>query len=162
MFDFPIGFSVVELIQAMLAPGIMISACGLLLLGMNNKYSLVVGRIRLLNEEKRRFFKQVSERELAFEEEVRLKSIATQLQELYLRVKLVRNAVLCYSSAVGVFVLTSIIIGVSAFVQSTPVLIAGFSAFCVGMVLVLAGVVFAAKEVIKGYQIVGFEIKADE
>lgn len=162
MFDFPIGFSVVELIQAMLAPGIMISACGLLLLGMNNKYSLVVGRIRLLNEEKRRFFKQVSERELAFEEEVRLKSIATQLQELYLRVKLVRNAVLCYSSAVGVFVLTSIIIGVSAFVQSTSVLIAGFSAFCVGMVLVLAGVVFAAKEVIKGYQIVGFEIKADE
>ncbi|MBK8662785.1 MAG: DUF2721 domain-containing protein [Ignavibacteriales bacterium] len=40
------------LIQAMLAPGIMISACGLLILGMNNKYSLVVNRIRTLNEEK--------------------------------------------------------------------------------------------------------------
>jgi len=162
MFDFPLGFSVVELIQAMLAPGIMISACGLLLLGMNNKYSLVVGRIRLLNEEKRRFYKHVSERELAFDEEVRLKSIATQLQELYLRVKLVRNAVLCYSSAVGIFVITSIIIGVTAFVQSTPVFLAGFTAFCMGMLLVLAGVYFAAKETIKGYQIVGFEIKADE
>lgn len=44
--------SIVEVIQLMLAPGLMISACGLLLLGMNNKYSLVVNRIRLLNEEK--------------------------------------------------------------------------------------------------------------
>ncbi|MBK7267803.1 MAG: DUF2721 domain-containing protein [Ignavibacteriales bacterium] len=43
---------VASLIQAMLAPGIMISACGLLILGMNNKYSLVVNRIRTLNEEK--------------------------------------------------------------------------------------------------------------
>ncbi len=50
MFDSPSG-----LIQIMLAPGLMISACGLLLLGMNNKYSLVVNRIRLLNEERRKF-----------------------------------------------------------------------------------------------------------
>ena len=42
--------SIVMLIQGMLAPGLMISACGLLLLGINNKYSLVVNRIRLLNE----------------------------------------------------------------------------------------------------------------
>ena len=47
---------IVQLIQGMLAPGLMISACGLLLLGMNNKYSLVVNRIRLLNEEKRKIF----------------------------------------------------------------------------------------------------------
>ncbi|HEX9739900.1 MAG TPA: DUF2721 domain-containing protein [Ignavibacteriaceae bacterium] len=46
------SFSITEVIQLMLAPGIMISACGLLLLGMNNKYSLVVNRIRILNEEK--------------------------------------------------------------------------------------------------------------
>jgi hypothetical protein len=38
----------------MLAPGIMISVCWLLIPGMNNKYSLKVNRIRPLNEEKRR------------------------------------------------------------------------------------------------------------
>ncbi|MBK6682755.1 MAG: DUF2721 domain-containing protein [Ignavibacteriales bacterium] len=43
---------VASLIQAMLAPGIMISACGLLILGMNNKYSLVVNRIRTPNEKR--------------------------------------------------------------------------------------------------------------
>jgi hypothetical protein len=47
-----LNFTSVDLIQAMLAPGIMISACGLLLLGTNNKYSLVVNRIRVLEEEK--------------------------------------------------------------------------------------------------------------
>ena len=47
-------YSIVQIIQAMLAPGLMISACGLLVLGMNNKYSIVVNRIRLLNEERRK------------------------------------------------------------------------------------------------------------
>lgn len=49
-----INIQTVDLIQAMLAPGIMISACGLLLLGINNKYSIVVNRIRVLEEEKRK------------------------------------------------------------------------------------------------------------
>ena len=33
----PEQISVINVIQAMLAPGLMISACGLLVLGMNNK-----------------------------------------------------------------------------------------------------------------------------
>jgi len=40
-------------IQLMLAPAVMISACGLLLLGINNKHSSITNRIRLLNEERR-------------------------------------------------------------------------------------------------------------
>ena len=45
--------SIAELIQTMLAPGVMVSACSLMLLVTNNKYSSVVDRIRQLNEEKR-------------------------------------------------------------------------------------------------------------
>jgi hypothetical protein len=44
----------VEIIKLMLAPGVMVNSCGLFLLGMNNKYSVVVGRIRNLDEEKRK------------------------------------------------------------------------------------------------------------
>ena len=51
--------TLIQLIQFMLAPAVMISACGLLLLGINNKYSLVVNRIRLLNEERRKFKKKI-------------------------------------------------------------------------------------------------------
>ncbi len=96
----------------MLAPGLMISACGLLLLGMNNKYSLVVNRIRLLNEERRRYLSK-HDKEFKYEENVRIESLSTQITSLVLRVRLVRNAVFSYSVAVGIFVLTSLFIGIN-------------------------------------------------
>jgi hypothetical protein len=154
--------SIVQVIQAMLAPGIMISACGLLLLGMNNKYSLVVNRIRLLNEEKRRFKTKAEEKEFTYNEEVRLKSISIQLEKFKFRVKLVRNAVFFYSLAVGLFVITSLFIGIAFYLQNIKLETFIILFFSLGMIAVLTGVSFAAYETIKGYQIVSFEIKADE
>jgi len=157
-----ISITVVQVIQAMLAPGIMISACGLLLLGMNNKYSLVVNRIRLLGEERRKFSIKAAEKEFLYQEEVRLKSITIQLEKLKFRVKLVRNAVFCYSVAVALFVITSMLIGFSFVLQSKgsePLIIVSFS---LGMLLVLIGIAYAAAETIKGYEIINFETKADE
>jgi hypothetical protein len=88
------GLPIVQLIQGMLAPGLMISACGLLLLGMNNKYSLVVNRIRLLNEEKRKIFHKAGIDEM---ESSRLSNIELQISHLIGRISLVRNAVFSYS-----------------------------------------------------------------
>ena len=97
--------SIVEIIQLMLAPGIMISACGLLLLGMNNKYSLVVNRVRLLNEERRKAIHKTSaDKSFNYQETQRLESISMQITSLVYRVKLVRNAVLSYTIAVALFV----------------------------------------------------------
>ncbi len=152
--------SIVQVIQLMLAPGLMISACGLLLLGMNNKYSLVVNRIRLLNEERRRVVRKAGEVEFSFDENVRLESISLQIEKLTLRVKLVRNAVLSYTIAVALFVVTSLLIGIEYF---TPVnfniIITIF--FLLGMLSVLAGVLYAAYETKEGYSIIQLEIKID-
>jgi hypothetical protein len=156
---------VASLIQAMLAPGIMISACGLLILGMNNKYSLVVNRIRTLNEEKRKFAKTADTKEFEYFDEMRLKSISMQLQSLYQRLYLVKNAVVCYSAGVAAFVVTSIWIGLGLIMTKTEFINFGILSlifFVIGMIIVLAGVIFAARESIKGFQIVGFELKADE
>lgn len=157
-----ISITIVEVIQAMLAPGIMISACGLLIMGVNNKYSTVVNRIRLLNAEKRKYFDRAAHNDFRFEEEVRLKSISTQILELSKRVKLVRNAIFCYSLAVGSFVLTSLIIGLGFALQTSKIAAFSMFVFLFGMVGVLVGVTFAALEVLRGYQIVQYEIKADE
>jgi hypothetical protein len=156
---------VASLIQAMLAPGIMISACGLLILGMNNKYSLVVNRIRTLNEEKRKFAKTADTKEFEYFDEMRLKSISMQLQSLYQRLYLVKNAVVCYSAGVAAFVVTSIWIGLGLIMTKTEFINFGILSlifFVIGMIIVLAGVIFAARESVKGFQIVGFELKADE
>jgi hypothetical protein len=155
------SISIVEVIQLMLAPGIMISACGLLLLGMNNKYSLVVNRIRLLNEERRRFITKVSERDFNYEETVRLESISRQISALVYRVSLVRGAVFSYTTAVASFVLTSLFIGAQFILGWGKLDYAITILFLIGMMSVLTGVIFAAYETIKGYNIIQMEVKID-
>ena len=153
--------SIIQVIQLMLAPGLMISACGLLLLGMNNKYSLVVNRIRLLNEERRRVLGKAGDRDFTSEENVRLESISLQIEKLTLRVRLVRNAVLSYTIAVALFVITSLLIGIQYFaVVNFNVLITII--FLLGMLSVFAGVLYAAYETKEGYDIIQLEVKIDE
>jgi hypothetical protein len=153
--------SIVEVIELMLSPGLMISACGLLLLAMNNKYSLVVNRIRLLNEERRRFISKVSEKEFSYEETVRVESISLQIQKLAFRARLVRNAVLSYTLAVALFVITSLLIGFKFIFDLEKLGSIITALFLIGMLSVLAGVFFAAYEAIKGYEIIQFEVKVD-
>lgn len=154
--------SIVEIIQLMLAPGIMISACGLLLLGMNNKYSLVVNRIRLLNEERRKVVHKTDDKDFNYQENQRLESISMQISSLVYRVKLVRNAVLSYTIAVALFVLTSLFIGFGYLFEIPRLNSFVTILFLVGMLSVLCGVIFAAYETYKGYEIVNFEVKIDE
>ncbi len=154
--------SIVQIIQLMLAPGIMISACGLLLLGMNNKYSLVVNRIRTLNEERRRALHKLGEQELSLQENVRFESITKQLERLTYRVGLVRNAVLSYTIAVALFVITSLLIGFSYLFDITRMNSFITVIFLLGMVSVLVGVSFAAYETYKGYAIVKYEVESEE
>jgi len=146
----------------MLAPGLMISACGLLLLGMNNKYSLVVNRIRLLNEERRRSLKMLDDKELTLQENVRFESINKQLERLTYRVKLVRNAVLAYTIAVALFVLTSLLIGFGYLFDITRLNSFITILFLFGMISVLFGVIFAAYETYRGYEIVKYEVESEE
>ncbi len=154
--------TIVEIIQLMLAPGLMISACGLLLLGMNNKYSLVVNRIRLLNDERRKIVHKLDDKNFNYHENVRLASISKQLDALIYRVKLVRNAVLFYTVAVALFVLTSLSIGAEEIFSIERLNSVITILFSLGMVSVLVGVIFAAYETYKGYEIVKFEVIAEE
>lgn len=143
--------TIVEIIKGMLAPGIMISACGLLLLGMNNKYSLVVNRIRTLNTE----FRQLEESNTA-----RRESITTQLPLLMQRMKLIRNAVWLYTIGIAMFILSIFCLGIyfldgkTVFVTTTSLV-----SFIVALVSVLFGILHAAKEVRLGYRILLIETK---
>jgi VIT1/CCC1 family predicted Fe2+/Mn2+ transporter len=156
------NISIVEVIQLMLAPGIMISACGLLLLGMNNKYSLVVGRTRALTDERRRLLAKAAGRDLTNEDNLRLESISVQLSRLIYRVKIVRNAVLCYTVAVALFVLTSLAIGAQFVFGLDRLNYTITILFLAGMVSVLTGVSYAAYETRKGFEIIQYEVKIDE
>ncbi|MGE0076779.1 MAG: DUF2721 domain-containing protein [Bacteroidales bacterium] len=150
----------VEIIKLMLAPGVMLNCCGLFLLGMNNKYSVVVGRIRNLDEEKRTLKKAERQNTISSHDQKRLANINMQIGKLIYRVKLVRNAVVSYTVAVAFFILNCITIGVNSLFKNSN---SGFSIsiilFFIGLAFVFAGVAYATKEAIKGYEIVKIEVK---
>ena len=156
------SFTVIQAIQLMLAPAVMISGCGLLLLSISNKFSSVVNRVRLLNEEKRRLFARAAEPTFGAQENQRLESIARQLDRLLRRAWMVRNSLLCYSISIALFVLTSLLIGFDYFVpvfQLKSVIIATFMA---GLVIFFCGVIFSAFDTLKGYEIIKYDVIADE
>ena len=153
-------FSVIQIIQLILAPAVMINACGLLLLATSSKYSSVLNRIRLLNEEKRKLFKKAGEKN--FEESQRLESLARQIDHLVSRARFVRNSVMCYTIAIALFIVTSLTIGFSFLIHGFQSDSAIMVIFLVGLVAVLVGVAFSFLDAKKGFEIVQFDVLADE
>lgn len=146
----------------MLAPGVMINACGLLLLGINNKYSSMINRIRLLSEEKRRFMVNIERnKELDYMETLRLQSIVKQIEVLQYRLKLVRNCILSISIALFLYILTSLLIGVEAFAGTYLTKYIFISTFALGMIAVGIGMIFFLTDTLKGYNVVQVEVKAE-
>lgn len=158
----PQSFSVIEAIQLILAPAVMISACGLLMLGINSKFSMVLSRIRSLNEEKRKLRIRAGGKEFTFEDSQRMASIGLQLARLLKRAAHVRNSLMSYIVAVALFVVTSILIGVDFFMGQinldTPVIVL----FLAGMISVFLGIIFAALDTKMAYDIVQFDVQADD
>jgi hypothetical protein len=150
-------------IQSMLAPALGISAVGLLLLGLNNRYSIIINRIRLLNEERRKYIRYLQQHDtLEYADNIRFMSVTNQSRELLVRSRLVRNAILSLQSAIALFVLASVTIGVNLFVAAPAMKIIPLWIFVLAMVGVFLGVIYAAREVYRSYRIVLLEVKADD
>ena len=98
---------VVQQIQYMVAPAVMVSSSALLLLAFHNKFSNLASRFRVLNQEKR-VLSQKQQR--AAVEEARLSSLTMQVDHLMKRASYVKNAILCTYGAIICFVSTSILI----------------------------------------------------
>jgi len=141
----------IEIIQAMLAPGIMISACGLLLLGMNNKYSLVINRIRSLN---------VEYRSLSDDNDKRKSCIHSQLPHLENRMRMIKNTVWLYTIGIAMFIFTILSIGLKIYFGWEILSELSLIVFVGGMLSVLVGVFYAAHEVRLGYEILEIELNS--
>jgi len=150
-------------IQSILAPAIMISSCGLLLLGLNNRYSSVINRLRLLNNKRRGLTeKLINNKQFDYQENVRLKSVQKQLDRLLQRCMLVRNAIISIMTSIGLFVLTSLFIAIGFFTDTVIFQSISLIIFIFGMFLVFLGVVFSGFEVVLAFKIVLIEVKAEE
>lgn len=152
--QFPIEESA-RAIQTILAPAVMISACGLLLLGMQNRYGRINDRMRALARERLDLLSKRGEPVA----DVRLAAIERQMPDLVLRVRIQRNAVYSLFAAVIVFVVDAFIIAASLFWATGVLNAAALVAFLAGMALVLGGMVLAAREIAISARAVTLEVE---
>jgi hypothetical protein len=149
----------VTAIQAILAPAIMVSASGLLLLGLLNRYTVIMSRIRALSEERRRLLRaSVSGGAALAPDGTRLASVLRQLQDFIERVRLLRNAVVCQVVAVGCFVLSSLLIGLRVAGPEWLKLVHPLPVFVIGMAILFGGVVYEGLDVIRAYRTIRLEV----
>jgi hypothetical protein len=142
--DNPLG-----LIQSMVTPAVMISACGLLLLALTNKLGRIVDRVRALNTEDRAA--------CPGDETVRRMSIRNQIEELVRRARYIRNACGLLYLAVTVFVLTSLCVGLAYFSRVFELLM--IVTFIAGLVVVVWAGILAYLEMRVSHRVMLEEIK---
>jgi hypothetical protein len=96
-----------EVLTAMITPAVLISASGTLVLSTSNRLTRVVDRVRALAKEAQEPSPGRSAEDVARQREF----VAKQLGTLTARVTLLRTAMTVIYSAIGLFILTSIAVG---------------------------------------------------
>ncbi|MGZ8845963.1 MAG: DUF2721 domain-containing protein [Pyrinomonadaceae bacterium] len=100
-------------LTAMITPAVLISASGTMILSTSTRLGRVVDRVRSLSDRLRQLSGNDDERPEFFEEERAM--LYDQLDKLTSRSRLLQRAMTSFYLAVGVFVATSVSIGVVAF-----------------------------------------------
>jgi MFS family permease len=149
MFSDFLPQNLLGLVQSMVTPAVMISACGLLLLSMSNKLARLVDRIRGLNAEDR-------ERGPVMES-VRRLSVRNQIDLLVRRAVYLRYACGLLYLAVAVFAVTSLCIGLSNAAHVFEVLM--LVLFVAGLGIVVWAGILAYLEMRLSHQAIAEEIK---
>ena len=144
-----------KFIASSLAPAVIFIAIGLLLAGLQMKYTSLIGEIRQLNAERRA---DGGDTETESADPQRLRSIREQMQNLLKRAYLVRSALLCLYGSVVLFLIASFLVGTAGLgVKGLTVPIVGV--FAIGLLAVLAGTLFAFREAQLSYDVVVAEMR---
>jgi len=108
--------SAVAVLTAMITPAVLISACGALILSTSTRLGRVVDRVRMLIERFEETMKTQDEEGIELFEERRL-FLFNQLDKLTTRTRLLQKSMRVFYLALGVFVATSVAIGLVAAVN---------------------------------------------
>ena len=149
--------AVARAINGIVAPSIMISASALIILALQGKYSQLIDRLRALNDERRKL-SQAQGQQLSVR---RLASVVAQIEIILLRARLVRNSIISLYAAIGLFVLSSIVIGVALTLKISIPVGPSLIVFMLGMLFVLAGVVYALRDIVRAYSVAQIEVRGE-
>ncbi|HEY0408426.1 MAG TPA: DUF2721 domain-containing protein [Pyrinomonadaceae bacterium] len=103
--------SSLAVLSAMITPAVLISACGTMILSTSTRLGRVVDRVRALSDRLEELARDGQQREF-FDE--RRAMIFTQLDKLTSRARILQRSMVTFYWALGIFVSTSVAIGVVA------------------------------------------------
>ena len=145
--------TIARIIQLILAPVVMVSACAILVSGTLSHYAAINDRLRALARERLELLRGPTGElripaasEDAFTTE-RLQEIDNQLPGLAQRLDLVHSALVAVYGAILVLVLSMFVIAFAALDNSSPLATAALVIFLVGTAIMLVGIVLVAVEI---------------
>jgi len=154
--------NLISLIQATIAPAVLISGCGLLCLVIQNRYGRVIDRIRIFNQEHFELKRSKSSSKYGVDYEKRIEEIKIEVGMLMKRGNYLKLSLFSLFSGILSFILTSFLLFSAYLLEASeiyPIVIATFS---VGLLLIIVGVLFAVREVTVSYAAVVHEIKSEQ
>jgi hypothetical protein len=154
-----------ELIKTMIAPAMMISACGLVYLAQVNRYLTITQRIRNLNHERHKFNIEIAEKDLTnldYFDKVRYKSIEIQIENFLRRGKIMRNSLFSIISAIMFYILTCISTGAMYMSKNPSWQYITIGLFTTGMLLLLSGVMMSIWEIRLSYRSIITEVRSED
>src|SRR6476619_1293831 len=107
--------SAITVLTAMITPAVLISACGSMILSTSSRLGRVVDRVRALSEK----LEELANNDIGDNKE-RQTVIFAQLDKLTSRSRILQRAMVTFYLATGLFVATSVAIGVVAVIPSSP------------------------------------------
>ena len=107
--------SAVAVLTAMITPAVLISACGSMILSTSSRLGRVVDRVRALSDK----LEELARKNSA-ETKERQGVIFAQLDMLTSRARILQRSMVAFYLATGMFVATSVAIGLVAVIPSSP------------------------------------------
>jgi hypothetical protein len=149
---------VLHIIQLLVAPVVMISACGLLCLAFYNRLAVVVNRIRAFNQERLAILDRLDGPAIETPRgdlRLRAEAIDRQVLEIMKRARLVRNTLVGLVVCIICMVVTSLCVGLSIWLPGMAYVALGV--FVAGMLTLLGAMIVALMELQRSLQPVALD-----
>lgn len=143
-------------LQPLLAPVVLISACGLTIMALNARAMSSKSRIRQLHHERLEICEKANQTGGATAtQHLRYEGVGAQSTNILFRLRLIRAALMCMVGCVALMLISSLLIGIHSFIQYSPV--PAFTVFILGMLSMLSGAVIFLAELKLSLKEVAYE-----
>jgi len=149
-----------EIIQFILAPVVMITACALLLNSLGSRYATVANRLRSLGHERFELLQKTDEPETRFSFiQERIQQIESQLPDLLNHHRSLDHAILRIYVAIALFLASMFILSGAAMTQWRPLEMIALIVFLAGVGFLFLSILFTAIDFRQSHKVTENEVK---